>query len=151
LMTLGALATASASTATGSSGVEPYLDRLREKISEKSEPPPGSYIDKVRKDLEEENRLNTGDASDPELYLRRLRQKAEEKAGTPPPSYTDGVRSRDPSEDDRHAEPGKTLQSYQDGKHPEARKKGAIHHAVGLRYGASLIRNITVAPAAAAS
>lgn len=127
-------------------GVQPYIDSIRQDLpTPESE---GSFIEKEKRKLEEEepdeDRLKPG-----ESYIDRLKSEQPERFQKTSDeerrqwlqNQQDELRGR-PVEDG-----GSAIQAFHEGRSElKARYLGDIHNAFGLRYGVSLIKDIT-APA----
>jgi hypothetical protein len=114
----------------------PYIDQLLQQIHSKDHQESSeSYTEKLRQQLEQESPAESSQG-----YTERLRA-SDPKHGEPDPSalYTEKEKAKlEPHEEES------AIQSVIEGKSElEPKFKGNIHHAFGLRYGASLIRNFT--------
>lgn len=155
--TSGRAVLAQENSAEGES-VQPYIDSVKEELDETHPVPKHgaeSYIESIQKKLREEDPDQELSSQDPNGgYIDQLRRDYPEKLA-PPPAAPDGALVQ-PYIDAQKLElepkeSGGAIQAVKDGTSElKARRDGNIHHAFGLKYGASLTRNIT-APAGTAA
>jgi len=144
---LALLALAWLPTQAKSAQVEtPYIDELRQELGEMESAPQGSYIESIKKKLDE---TPEGEAPGTSSYINELKAEDPEKyapAIEAPKSYTEEVRGQLEKKEESGA-----IQAVLEGRSElELKREGDIHNAFGFRYGTVLTRNITVGGATAA-
>lgn len=122
----------------------PYVDALRKKLDSETPAPTESYTESLRVKL---GGSETSQGYSEQVRQQLLKKDTDQLAPVPPSSYTETEKQRlGPPEN------GGAIQAVNEG-HSElkAKRVGEIHHAAGLRYGASLTRDITAAAGAASA
>jgi hypothetical protein len=125
----------------------PYLDQLRKEMSERGEPttnqPTESYTESLKRKLKNDD-AQRGQSDASEGYTDRVKKELDaEKPEVKEKSYTDQEKSRlGPGNNDS------AIQAVKEGRSElHAKRTGEIHHAAGLKFGPSLVHDISAASA----